>query len=288
MKREKNNKKSIINENIFSDYGKLVNLNGIETYVVEMGEGECIIFVNGIAVTSYTWRGVIKALKDKYHIFAMDFKGFGHSEKNGGEYSVEIYTQQLKFLINHYNITKATLVASSLGGRIALNYILQFPEKINKLILLDSAGYQINKKNLSFLVKLFRFELFRKLFEISLTKCAVRIFIKWALENERIIDEELVDTYFSPLNEKGGIEALTSLIKSLSYSDLNYEAIKTINVPTLIIWGDKDKWFPKSDAYKFHKDIRNSKLIIIKDCGHGPHEEYPEKVSEIIEDFMKI
>jgi pimeloyl-ACP methyl ester carboxylesterase len=281
------NKKSIAKENIFSDNGKLVNLNGVETYVIEMGEGESIIFVNGIAVTSYTWRGVIKTLKDKFHIFAMDFKGFGQSEKNGGEYSVEIYTEQIKSLIKHYNITKATLVGSSLGGRIALNFTLKFPEKINRLVLLDSAGYQKNKKILSFLIRLFRYEIFREVFKMSLTKYIVKIFIKWAFENEKVIDEEIVEAYFNPLNEKGGIEALSSLIKSLSYSDLNYEAIKSINIPTLIIWGDKDKWLPKSDAYRFHKDIKNSKLIVLKDCGHGPHEEYPEVVSNLVENFMK-
>lgn len=288
MLRKMKNKKRKQDENKFSDYGKLVNLNGMETYIVEMGKGECIIFLNGIAVTSYTWRGVIKALKSKYHIFAMDFKGFGNSAKNGGEYSVEIYTMQIKYLIEHYKIPKATLVASSLGGRIAINYTLKYPEKINKLILIDSAGFQKNKKILSYLVNLFRYKLFRKVFEKSLTRFIVRVFIKWALENEKIIDKELVDTYFNPLKEKGGMEALSSLIESLSYSDLNYEAIKSINVPTLIIWGDKDKWFPRSDAYRFHKDIKNSKLIILKHCGHGPHEEYPEKVSELVENFMKL
>lgn len=288
MKREVHMKNNIPKENLFGDHGKLVNLNGVETYVVEMGEGECIIFINGIAVTYYTWRGVINKLKDKYHIFALDFKGFGKSEKNRGEYSIEIYTEQLNSLIEHYNIAKTTLVGNSLGGRIALNYTLRFPEKINKLVLIDSAGYQKNKKILSFLVKLFRNYLFRKLFELSLHKFIVKIIIKWAIENEKIIDEEIVETYFKPLNEKGGKEALTSLIKSLSYSDLNYEAIKNIKVPTLIIWGDKDKLLPKSDAYRFHKDLKNSKLVILKDCGHGPQEEYPKRVSEVIENFMKL
>lgn len=285
---EKKSHKKDPEDNLYYKLGKTINLNGINTFVIEAGKGESVVLVNGLAVTSYTWRGIIMYLKERFHVFAMDFKGTGNSEKPEGIYNVELYTEQLKELITYFKLKHVTLVGNSLGGGIVLRYAIKYPEDLRSLVLIDSVGYQKEKKVTSFLISLFRYKLFKMLVSKFLCKTAARLIIKWAVENEEIIDEQLINAYYKPLKEKGGIEALINLIRSLGYSDLNYEALSTINIPTLILWGQKDKWIPESDAYKLHEIIKTSQLVLLKNCGHAPQEEFPVRVSRLIENFIKM
>lgn len=279
--------KQMAEKSIFNKWGKFIDIDGVETYVVEKGIGENIIFINGILASIYTWRKVLDTVSENFHVYAIDFKGTGFSEKPKGGYSIDICTSQIISLMKYFNIDKAILVGNSLGGEVALNLAIKHSEKINKLILIDSAGYQKNKEITKLLVKLGRFKLVAKLLERCNTKNFVRKIIRWATFNDKIIDRKMVNGYYKPMKTKGAVEAFIELVKNLSYTEFDYEKVKNIEIPTLIIWGKEDKWIPVSDAYRLHRDIKNSKLVILENCGHGPQEEKPEEIVRLIVDFAK-
>lgn len=270
---------------MFKRYGEFIYLDGVKTYVVHKGTGENIILINGIAASVYTWRKILDKLAENFHVFCVDYKGSGFSEKPERGYSIDIFTNQILGLMKHFNLDKAIMAGNSLGGEIALNLAVKHPDKVSRLILLNSAGYQKGKNITSYLVKLSRFKLTEKVLEKCMSRRLTKKIAELATFNDSIIDKRMVDGYYKPMKTEGGVRAFTELVKNLSYTEFDYKKVRSINIPTLIIWGKEDKVMPVSDAYKFHKDIKNSKLVILENCGHGPQEEKPDEVVRLINDF---
>lgn len=276
----------LIKESPLREWAKYINIKGSKTFVVEKGEGENIIFSNGIAASVYTWRKVFPILSENFHVYGFDYRGTGLSEKPKEGYSIDIFSKQILNFMDYLEIKKAILVGNSLGGEVTIDFAVKHPERVKGLILLDTAGYQNNKEVTGLLVRLSRCKLAGKLIEGYTSKRFARKIIEWALYNDSIINKDMVNGYYKPMRTKGAFDAFIELVKNLSYTEFEYTIVKSIKVPTLIIWGEEDKWIPVSDAYKFHKDISGSELVILKNCGHAPQEEMPEQVSRIIEKFI--
>lgn len=280
------NEKELLKENPLKKWGKFIKLDGFETFIVEMGQGENIIFANGIAASVYTWRKVLPKLGEKYHVYGFDFKGTGFSEKPEIEYSIDVFSKQVLELMDYFKMEKAILVGNSLGGEVVMDFTIKYSQRVKALVLMDTAGYQNNKEITGLLSKLSRYKPVAKFLKKIASKKLARKIIDWATYNETIIDKEMVDGYYKPMKTEGAFESLIKLVRNLSYTEFDYNKVKEIKVPTLIIWGTEDKWMPVSDAHRFHKDIKNSKLVLMTSCGHAPQEETPEKVIDEITKFI--
>lgn len=278
--------KEMAARSIYKKWGKFIEIDGIKTYVVEKGRGINVIFINGLASSVYTWRKLFYRISNDFHAYAIDFKGTGFSEKPKCIYSIKVFTNQILGLMNYYRIDKAVLVGNSLGGEIALDFAFNYPEKVSKLILIDSVGYQKNKGIIKLLVKMSRLKIVYKFLNACISRDFSKKIIQWAIFNDSIIDKNMIEGYHKPMKTRGAISAFIELVKNLSYTEFDYNKVKNIRIPTLIIWGREDKWIPVSDAYRFHRDIKNSKLVILENCGHGPQEEKPEEVAKLVKDFI--
>jgi pimeloyl-ACP methyl ester carboxylesterase len=278
--------KELLKESPLKNWGKFIKLDVAETFIVENGKGENMIFANGIAAPVYTWRKVMPVLSNSFHVFALDYKGAGFSEKPKDKYSIGLFSKQILALMDYYKMDKAILVGNSLGGEVVLDFAIKYPERVKSLILIDTAGYQYNKEVMGFLTRLSRCRLVGDLLKKHASKKFAKRIIDWAMYNDKLIDKEMVDAYYKPMKTKGAFDAFIELAKNLSYTEFDYGKVKNIIAPTLIIWGEEDNWIPVSDAYKFHKDIKNSELVVLKKCGHAPQEEMPEEVARLIKEFV--
>jgi pimeloyl-ACP methyl ester carboxylesterase len=278
--------KELIKESPLKNFSKIIKLDGCETFIVEMGKGENIIFANGIAAPVYTWRKVMPVLSKNFHVYGLDYRGTGFSEKPKEKYSIDVFSKQILDLMNYFNMKSAVLVGNSLGGEVSLNFAIKYPERVKALILIDTAGYQNNKEFMKLLTRLSRCRFVGNILKRYTSKKFAEKIIEGALYNDKIIDKEMVNAYYKPMKTTGAFDAFIELVKNLSYTEFDYSKVKEITAPTLIIWGEEDKWIPVSDAYKFHKDIKNSKLIVLTNCGHAPQEEKPEEVSKLIGEFI--
>lgn len=274
-------------ENVFKGYWKIARFNKIDTFVVDRGKGENIIFLNGILAWSFTWRKLLDLMYESYHLYALDYSGTGFSEKEKDKNSVEAFTEQVAFFMEHFKLEKAVIVGNSLGGEVALNFAIKYPEKVRALVLIDTAGYQKNKEITKGLVSLSRFKLTEHMLSIINSEVTAKKLIEGVIYDETIIDSDMIKGYFKPLKMDGALEAFFDLVKSLDTYEFYYEEVKTIKKSTLIIWGENDKIIPVEDAYRLHRDMENSKLVIFEKCGHAPQEEIPEKVAEVIDEFLK-
>jgi pimeloyl-ACP methyl ester carboxylesterase len=272
-------------ESIYDGEGRFVDIDGLRTYVIDKGRGKDIIFINGIAVSCFTWRKLLNIMDNKFRTIAFDFKGTGLSEKRGNN-SVEAYTSQLLSIMEKFNISEAILVGNSLGGEIALDITIKHPERVGALVLIDAAGYNKGKKVMRLLVRSGRLTIIYRMLRLFLSRIFTKKMIQWAVFNEKIITDQMVEGYYRPAKTKGAVGAFINLVRNLSYTEFDSSKIPEIKKPTLIIWGEEDRIIKVEDAYLFKRHIENSRLHIIKRCGHAPQEEYPEKVAELITAFI--
>lgn len=222
-----------------------------------------LLILHGWGSCSKNWQVVKKNLEEKgYQVYVPDLPGFGQSSLPKTAWSVDDYVDWLNQYCQKQNISQFFLIGSSFGGQIAVKYAIKFPAKIKKLCLLSPAV--IRRKTL-------KKEIFKRIAKPFkkipfLRKIFYRFFIKSDYPSTQ---GKMRETYLKVIKED-----LSSLLKKIS-------------VPTLIIWGEKDKITPLADAYFIKREIKNSQLEIISNVGHGIGKEAPEILVKKISEFIK-
>lgn len=259
--------------------------NGANLHYVEQGAGdENIILVHGFSSNIFTWHNVLPELSRHMHVFALDMIGFGFSDKPADfEYSYAGFANVLLEFMDKKGIGRATIVGNSMGGGIAAEFTALHPERVDNLILVDSAGYGMKKRqSLEFL----GMPLLGKFLFSMNSPAGMSIILKRAAfyDNSRVTRERAME-YFSPFRTEGAASAAMKTIKAIRKNPVS-DNILRIRRPTLIVWGENDSLIPSSYAHKFHRDIKDSKLVLIPKCGHLPEEEKPKEFSKVVLDFL--
>lgn len=259
-----------------------------ETY----GSGDPILFIHGLGASLYTWRHMVPAFQNNYQVILIDLKGFGKSPKpKDNSYSILDERDLLYQFIKEKNLQKLTLVGNSYGGGVSLLLALKLIEKepglLTKLVLLDAAGYP---KPIPFYVKILRNPLLGWLvLHLAPNTTMARTVLKISYYNDELITKPQVEAYAQPLGTKGAKRALQKVAQQAIPKNIEelIAKYKDINVPTLIIWGVKDKVIPLASGEKLDAAIPCSKLITLPITGHVPQEESPDATIPLIADFLK-
>jgi len=181
-------------------------------------------------------------------------------------------------LMDKLGLERVSLAGHSWGGGIAVDLALTHPERVEKLILLDSTGYGGNALAEWLLV---RNVLLHPLLRL-LGRPLVRTALKGAVFHDKsLVTREVVEGWY-----QSAVAGARTLLKLRDYDLLMDEDIGKISRPTLIIWGKEDRLMPVEMAARFHREIRGSTLKIIDLCGHNPQEERPEVVNKAIREFL--
>lgn len=267
--------------------GEFDFINESKVYYTTQGQGKPLILIHGFGASTFTWRRNIDYLASKgFKIWALDQKGFGLSDKPASsEYSLKAQARLIKEFMDKKHVKKAVLVGSSMGGAVLINFATLYPQRAEKIILIDSAGYQKGPPRWIASAPL---KPFLKMFvrATALNKTIFTLTARRAYYNNKIITPELIDGYYLPLRTPGAEDVLYEMV---SQNDLPLvrNKIKKVKAPTLIIWGKEDKIIPVKNAYWFHRDIKRSRLVIIEKCGHSPQEEKPAQVNRLITEFAR-
>jgi pimeloyl-ACP methyl ester carboxylesterase len=266
-----------------------VNVDGMKTRYVVKGEGEqSIVLIHGFSSSLYSWRECLDPLAEHFRVIALDLKGFGYSQKPPSEYSIGEYVEFLNHFMDSLGIEKATLCGNSMGGLIAWRTVLKYPERVDKLILVDSGGYPSERTGLPFFLKLGRLPGADRIFSLIVTRGRIRESLESAYYDDSKVTETAVDVYYYALRTKGALHAPLARIRARMNEIEKWQArIPELKLPTLIIWGIEDSWIPRKDADRFHRDITGSKLALISECGHLPQEETHEIFTRHVLNFMR-
>lgn len=256
----------------YSD-SQFMKVEGIPVHYRIRGEGPDLVLLHGTAASLHTWEEWTTLLEQDFRIISMDLPAFGLTGPfTGNDYSVESYLRFLQQFTNQLQLDSFSLAGNSLGGLIAWNYAAQYPQQVERLILLDPSGIPTNKpaplamrlaRN-SWTSPLLLFFTPKSLFEKSL---------KEVYYDSSKIKQKVLDRYYQLGLREGNRQAFVDRQRSLSKADTSL--LRNIQAPTLIQWGKHDQWIPVEHAAHFAKAIPNAKAIIYENAGHIPMEEIP-------------
>ncbi len=253
------------------------------------GKGENVFLLHGFASSTYTWEGVAPYLqKQGFHVWALDMKGFGWSDKpEDAKYDPVTLMEEVNRWMDVVGLDNVTFVGNSLGGAIAVLMAIEHPERIGRMVLIDAASY--NQAEMPFVVRMAGMPFSRGLAKLFFGRWAIKWNMKKVFYHADRVTEEKVDAYYKRMCTHGALDAQISVARSLDFSIFEKYTgrIPEIKVKTLIIWGREDKWIPLKNGFRFRKEIADSIITVIPECGHIPQEEYPEKIAGLIADFMQ-
>lgn len=259
----------------------------IKLYSEIKGEGRPLLLMHGFGSSGYSFKNLLEPLSQKFKVYNLDLKGFGNSPKPK-DHRYSVYDQAIlvsQFIKNH-NLKDVTLIGHSYGGGVALSLALMDQENINKMVLIDPAAYNQYIPTLIRRIQIpvigpAAFYLFPSSYEVKES-------YRYAFYDKQKIEKDTIETMTKNLNKKNAKYVYIYAIDDLIPEDIDEvsKRYKYIKIPTLIIWGEKDVVIPKSKGYRLKKDLQNSKLKIIKNCGHIPHEEKPEIVLKYLLNFL--
>ncbi len=243
-----------------------------------------LLLIHGTSSSLNTFDSVVLLLKNNRRVITLDLPAFGITGPNPtDEYSFAYYSSFLDSFLTTLNVQKCDIGGNSLGGGISWEFTVAHPEKVRKLILIDATGYPIKNTKGSIGFKLASTPIVNNLLLYITPKALVRASLKGIYFDQSRVTDAQVDRFHDMAISKGNRAALLSMFKKGRKHDETL--IATITKPTLIIWGDKDGLIPVENAYLFEKNIKSSKLVILKNIGHVPMEEAPSKVAELITNF---
>ncbi len=250
----------------------------IATAYVRQGTGKPILLLHGFDSSVLEFRYLLPLLAKNYETWGIDLLGFGFTERiRGIDYnpaSIKAHLYSFWKLIDR----PLTLIGASMGGATAIDFALDYPQAVEKLVLINSVGFSGD-----FPIGKFLFAPFDYL--------AVEYWRQRKLQAlfwDRFNSSQFVDAIRCAslhLDMPYWYEAMLSFMKSGGYNHL-VDKISKINIPTLILWGDRDDTLSVNDAMKFQRAIANSRLIWLKNCGHVPQLEQPEMLACCIQEFL--
>jgi pimeloyl-ACP methyl ester carboxylesterase len=219
---------------------------------------------------------VIPPLAASFRVIALDQIGFGRSDKPLLSYRVSTFVDFLDGFLNELKIERASLVGNSLGGWVAAAFTLAHPERVERLVLSDAAGYAALAKSMDP----------RALSALRLaSRDDVRYLGPLTFHDKRFYED--VDLAFKQRVTAGDGYTVSQLLGSMIRGeDVIDGRLGAIEKPTLILWGRDDKLIPVSFAARFNKEIKASQLRIIDSCGHMPHVECPGKFNDALLQFL--
>ncbi len=250
-----------------------VDIDGMSVHYRIEGEGMPLVLIHGTAASLHTWDVWTEQLKSDFKIIRFDLPAFGLTGPSpDGRYSLDFYAGFVDKLLNKLEVDSFHVAGNSLGGAIAWYYTVKYPEKVNKLILVDASGHP-KEDGPPLIFKLAQNAAFSSFFKSFTPKFIIENNLKAVYHDDAKVDQALVDRYFHMALREGNRQAFVDRAneKFTDHSDL----IRNITVPTLIQWGKHDTWVPLADGQLFQNKIHDSRLIVYDNAGHVPMEEIP-------------
>jgi pimeloyl-ACP methyl ester carboxylesterase len=271
-----------------NEHSKFIEIDEMQVHYRDEGKGVPIVLVHGTASSLHTWDAWTKELTKNYRVIRMDLPAFGITGPNkNADYSIKAYTAFLDQFLTKINVDSFYLVGNSLGGNIAWNYTAEHPKKIEKLILVDASGLPTNKPQPA-IFKMAKTPVLSSLFLYVTPKFFIRKNMKEVYGDKSKLTDSLVTRYHKMALRVGNRQAFIDRAK-IDFklgAKVNVDKLKSIQTPTLLIWGAKDTWIPLDNGKRMDRILPNSKLVVLENSGHVPMEENPTESVEILKAFL--
>jgi len=268
-------------KSIKSDF---LNTDEFRIHYTLSGEGEPLILIHGSCAWQYSFRNNIPALAEKFSVYALDMPGNGYTVPicENPDYDLNMMSNAILNFMDNKQISQASFVGHSSGGGWSLHFTSLYPERVKRLVLIDSNGFNI-PENLSF--RLFYIPIVGELFTKFFTIEDIRKGYEDAFYDKSLISDTMIQESMTPLTFSYNRKAQYLSIRNQDWLSTEL-ALPHIQVSTLIIWGKYDQYLDCSLADRFKQAMPNTQVVVIDKCGHSSHEEHAGKVNELILEFL--
>jgi len=267
---------------------EMIQIDDMNIHYKDEGQGPVLILLHGVCASLHTWDGWTKRLKDRYRIIRLDIPGFGLTgpppdpSLNTKEGAVGLFER----LVDEMKLDKFYLAGNSLGGYIAWNYTLKHPEKVEKLILVDSVGFP---QPLPGIIDFASTPIVAPFARHVMPKFLIDMCVNQVFGDPSKVTPELKDRYFELMmregNKGGTVDVFTEFRRMCDNEKLS-EGIKDLKPPTLVMWGTKDTWTPYRYFESWKKELPTAKFIQYEGAGHTPMEELPDETARDADLFL--
>ena len=257
---------------------------------LESGAGPPLLLIHGLFDLLETWERLIPLLSDRFKVYAIDLPGFGKSPlPKAWEESLSGMVEAVVSFLDWKRIEKISIVGNSMGAGVALGVAGRHPERVERVVLVNPYGFP----SPPLAVEVARSRILGKLLpyllsEPALKRCARTIFSR-SLHDARLITDALVERVIAPFATLRRRRELFRFLRAISTEEMREidALLPQIRQPVLILWGEDDRWLPIDHANRLHRQLPDSRLITIPDCGHLPQIDKPEETGKAIISFLE-
>ena len=242
-----------------------------------------ILFLHGFGASLQTWDSWAQALSEDYRVISVDLPGFGLTgEDPSGIYTDQRSVEVLEAFLKKLKITKVVLVGNSMGGKFAWQFAARYPNQVSKLVLISPDGYASHgieygkKSEVPAIAQLYRYFFSKDFLAMNLEP---------AYANPNTLNDALVTRYYDLMLAPGVRGAILARMQQTVLQD-PAPSLASIQVPTLLIWGEKDAFIPISNSNDYLKVMPNAKRVSLPNIGHLPQEEQPSIGLQVLKDFL--
>jgi len=251
------------------------------------GDPTPIVLLHGTGASLHTWDGWTRELTRERRVIRFDLPGFGLTGPSpDGVYTIERYVDTVLAVADTLGVPRFVLAGNSLGGYVAWATAVLHPQRIDRLILVDAAGYPYQSQSVPLAFRIARTPVLNVLMRDVLPRSVIESSLRDVYGDPSKVTPDLVDRYFDLATRAGNRAALVARFDQTTPGTLS-ERVTEIQVPTLILWGGKDRLIPLDFGQRFARDIHDSRLIVFDALGHVPHEEDPARTVAAVLPFIQ-
>jgi len=264
-------------------YGRYVEVNGLDTFVIVEGDGPDIVLLHGNPSSSYTWRHLIPPLATSHRVHAIDLPGYGFSEKPAdAPYTATWMAGHVAAYLQASGIDSAIVIGNSMGGEVASELAALYPRAVRDLVLIAPAGLKVESADeRPFAMRVAGLPVVGGLLAHLPLRSVFAGALRDAYYDPSLVSDDDVDAYYAPTRSRNGLAAFLARMRRDPHLDRT-SVVATIRVPTLIILGEVDRFVPLSVGRRYGDLIPGSRVAVIEKAGHVPQEERPDAVLQAI------
>ena len=263
---------------------RYLQVDGTRIRYIDVGRGAPVVFLHGLGASMYAWRRNLAAVAAAgFRVIAFDNRGFGLSDKPAAPYDNAAYARLAIALMDSLRLTDAVLVGHSMGGAIAAQVAIEYPARVRGLVLVGSAGLGAREP------LLFRVARWPVLGPAALALrgrgFTARLLRSTYFDPGKVTEAD-VDQYYAPVAQPEYGRALRGVLQQFRFTALEGR-VDGIVAPTLVLWGEEDRWVPMGLGRALAAGITRSAFVSVPHAGHSVQEEAPDEVNHLVIRFLK-
>jgi 2-hydroxy-6-oxonona-2,4-dienedioate hydrolase len=261
-----------------------VTVLGFKLHYLEAGKGAPVVLLHGLGGDGSRWQPNIAPLAKDFHVFALDQIGFGQSDKPLANYHTGMLAEFLVDFLKAVGLPRASLVGNSMGASVALYTAVNYPDKVDRIVLADGGGFRdANTAAAPPTAETLR----RRQLQNSVTRQETRDFFNILFHDKSLVTDKMVDDQLAMRLRSAFTIARIQESGEKGIASLTEEQVRAVRTPTLIVWGKYDELANPAGADRLERTIPGAKKVLIDNCGHLPQLEKAAEFNEIVRRFLQ-